>query len=103
MKVIGSGKGGRNQEVALSAGLELELDNNILVLSFSTDGKDGPTDACGAYVDSEIMLRARDLELNGHQFLKENNSYNFFLRAGGLIKTSPTYTNVGDIILVLTG
>ncbi|MBT9130611.1 MAG: D-glycerate 2-kinase [candidate division WS2 bacterium] len=103
VKVIGSGKGGRNQEVALSAGLELELDNNILVLSFSTDGKDGPTDACGAYVDSEIMLRARDLELNGHQFLKENNSYNFFLRAGGLIKTSPTYTNVGDIILVLTG
>lgn len=103
VKVIGTGKGGRNQEVALSAGLELELDNNLLVLSFATDGKDGPTDACGAYVDSEIMSRARGLELNGYQFLNENNSYNFFLRAGGLIKTSPTYTNVGDIIMVLTG
>ncbi|MBT9174722.1 MAG: D-glycerate 2-kinase [candidate division WS2 bacterium] len=103
VKVIGTGKGGRNQEVALSAGLELELDNNILVLSFSTDGKDGPTDACGAYIDAEIMARARQLELDGFQFLNENNSYNFFLRAGGLIKTSPTYTNVGDIILVITG
>lgn len=97
----GKGKGGRNQEFALAAGLEIGGINNILIASVGTDGTDGPTDAAGGYADGDMLQKARDQHLNAQDFLIQNNSYPFLERLGYLIKTGPTGTNVMDIQIIL--
>ena len=101
--IRGEGKGGRNQELALAAALEIEdLGSNAVVLSAGTDGTDGPTDAAGAAVDGGTIARASARGLDAKQFLSENDAYNFFQQLGdGLLITGPTGTNVMDIALVL--
>ena len=95
------GKGGRNQEFALAAALDIEGMENVLMLSAGTDGTDGPTDAAGAQADGQTAARARALGLNPRDFLMRHDAYNFFQRLGDLIVTGPTRTNVMDIRLVL--
>jgi hydroxypyruvate reductase len=98
--VRGTGKGGRNQELALSAALTLQGVPDILLASVGTDGNDGPTDAAGARVDGGTLERAARLGLDPGQALADNDSYTFFDRLGDLIKTGPTNTNVNDILLL---
>jgi glycerate-2-kinase len=102
--VSGSGRGGRNQELALSAALALAGVGPFALLSAGTDGIDGPTDAAGAIVDHTTLDRAR---LRGGeaaaQALRDNNSHGFFEPLGDLILTGPTDTNVGDLQVCLTG
>lgn len=99
----GSGKGGRNQEFALAAALDVDGMKNILLLSAGTDGTDGPTDAAGAWCDGTTLARARRLGLDARHFLADNNSYEFFDKLGDLIRTGPTNTNVMDVRIVLVG
>jgi hydroxypyruvate reductase len=98
--VRGSGKGGRNQELALSAAFSLRGLPDVLLASVGTDGNDGPTDAAGAWVDGTTLERAARLDLWPAQALADNDSYAFFERLGDLIKTGPTNTNVNDIVLL---
>jgi hydroxypyruvate reductase len=97
--------GGRNQEVALAAAEYLShvSAERIAILSGGTDGEDGPTDAAGAITDAALIATARCLGLDPHDFLAINNSYAFFQRAGGLLKTGPTHTNVMDLRIALVG
>ena len=97
----GKGKGGRNQEFALAAALEIDGWEDILVLSAGTDGTDGPTDAAGAFADGETLRRAKALGLDPWAFLNENDSYSFFERLGDLLITGPTGTNVMDLRILL--
>jgi glycerate 2-kinase len=99
--VKGNGKGGRNQEFALAAVMELPAEDNITVLSGGTDGTDGPTDAAGAVVDATTLLSAKHKKLDLKTFLENNDAYHFFEQAGGLIKTGPTQTNVMDVMIGL--
>lgn len=99
--VHGSGRGGRNQELALAAALGLEGCERTLVVSFATDGTDGPTDAAGAVADGDTLRRARDQGLNAHRYLVDNDAYTFFDAFGDLLRTGPTNTNVNDLILVM--
>lgn len=105
----GKGRGGRNQEMALSVLKEFsqfprELHSalgNVVFLSAGTDGNDGPTDAAGAFADAETIGRAELLGLDPSRFLAENDSYSFFEKVGGLFKTGPTGTNVCDIQILI--
>jgi glycerate-2-kinase len=99
--VIGRGKGGRNQELALAAALRIEGLDKVVIASISTDGVDGPTDAAGALVDGETMRHSKGLGLEAGMFIKNNDSYDFFSRVGGLIYTGPTGTNVNDITMII--
>ena len=99
--VKGKGKGGRNMELALSFALEVEGIAGITLLSAGTDGTDGPTDSAGAIVDGDTILRARRGGINPELHLRDNDSYDFFRRAGGLLLTGATGTNVMDIQLIL--
>ncbi len=99
--VRGKGRGGRNQELALSATLKLQNSISAVIASLSTDGIDGPTDAAGAIVDNKTIECANRLNLNPKDFLAANDSYNFFSKLGDLIFTGPTGTNVNDISLIL--
>jgi hydroxypyruvate reductase len=74
----GSGKGGRNQELALSAAIDLAGLPNIMLVTLATDGGDGPTDAAGAVITGETLARAVELGLDPFLFLTRNDSYNFF-------------------------
>jgi len=100
--IKGNGKGGRNQEFALSAAMEIEGYDGIVILSAGTDGTDGPTDATGAIVDSNTCKDAREkFCLKPEDYLSRNDSYNFFNKTGEHIITGPTLTNVMDIMISL--
>jgi glycerate-2-kinase len=99
--VKGTGKGGRNTELALSFAMEVEGLKGITMLSAGTDGTDGPTDAAGAVVDGTTITVAKDLGLNPQEYLDNNDSYNFFKKIDSLLITGPTGTNVMDVQIVV--
>ena len=111
--VKGKGRGGRNTEFVLASLLEFmkrpsflptKADPHVpdfLVASLGTDGRDGPTDAAGAWANAATSLRAAKLGLSAREYLERNDSFNFFKKAGGLIVTGPTRTNVMDLRLIL--
>jgi hydroxypyruvate reductase len=101
--VRGNGLGGRNQEFALAAALDIEGMSEVAILSAGTDGTDGPTDAAGAIADGGTLARARKAGVDARRFLENNDSYRFFAALGDLIHTGPTKTNVMDIRVVLVG
>ncbi len=99
----GPQKGGRNQELALAALCHLiEADaRGITILSGGTDGEDGPTDAAGAFADSQVAEAAAQHRLDPPAYLHDHNSYPFFEQTGGLLLTGPTHTNVMDVRVAL--
>lgn len=99
--LTGSGKGGRNQELALSAAPGIAGLTNACVFSVGSDGTDGPTDAAGGYVDGETMERLREKGLDVFSVLRNNDAYTALEAAGGLIVTGPTGTNVNDVTVAL--
>lgn len=101
--VKGKGKGGRNQEFALAAAIELDRSPGVLALCAGTDGTDGPTDAAGAIATGKSVARAARLGLDPAKYLANNDSYTFFSKLGDLVKTGPTGTNVMDIEVLLAG
>ncbi|MEM4246171.1 MAG: MOFRL family protein, partial [Candidatus Bathyarchaeia archaeon] len=100
VKVFGSGRGGRNQELALSAAMKLDA-NQCVIATLATDGVDGPTDAAGAIIDSYTIKRAREAGLSPEECLFNNDSNTFFSTLGDAILTGPTGTNVNDILIML--
>lgn len=96
----GDGKGGRNQEMALSAAIGLEGMEDVAIVCLATDGTDGPTDASGALVDGDTLQRARERGLDAWSYLENNDSYNFFDPLDDLLMTGPTNTNVNDLTFV---
>jgi glycerate 2-kinase len=99
--VEGDGLGGRNQEFALAAAVEIDGMEEMVVLSGGTDGTDGMTEAAGAIVDNTTVQRARETGLDARDHLRRNDSYPLLSTVGDLLVTGPTLTNVMDLQLVL--
>jgi glycerate 2-kinase len=99
--VRGRGLGGRNQEFVLAAAIAIEGVEGVTVFSAGTDGIDGPTPAAGAIADGTVVQKARKQEIDARTYLNDNDSYHFFERMNGLVRTGPTGTNVMDIRLML--
>lgn len=97
--VRGTGSGGRNQEAALAAAIELAGQDDAF-LAFGTDGIDGPTDAAGAVVDGSTVERGRLIGLNAERHLLNNDSNPYLAAMGTVIRCGPTGTNVGDLWLI---
>jgi len=98
--IKGNGRGGRNQEMVLS-GVESIAGENIVFASFATDGIDGKSDAAGAIADDFTLTRAYKKDINPTEFLKNNDSYEFFNKLDDLLITGPTGTNVMDIQILV--
>jgi len=97
VKVKGTGKGGRNQELVLQIlKLTHRSDDNLLISSVTTDGIDGNTKYSGALIGNHIS----NIQ-NITSYLKNNDSNSFFKKYGGLVKTGPTHTNLIDIGLII--
>ncbi|MEM0040670.1 MAG: glycerate kinase [Thermofilum sp.] len=99
--VRGRGTGGRNQELALSAAIALKGEQRIAIASAGSDGRDGPTDVAGAVVDGYTYEKAQKLGLSPETYLENNDSYTFFQKAGGHIKTGYTGTNINDLVVIV--
>jgi glycerate 2-kinase len=94
------GKGGRNQELALSAGLALQGNGRIVIASLATDGTDGPTDSAGGIADGTTVERGKQKGLDAESHLRSHNAYPFLEAVGDLFVTGPTQTNVNDLVFV---
>lgn len=101
VKVSGSGMGGRNQELALSAAKELSGQREVLLFSLGSDGTDGPTDAAGGIIDGQSALRLSELGIDIGEVLCQNDSYHALKEIDGLIFTGATGTNVNDVTVLL--
>ena len=97
----GTGKGGRNQELALSAAEALDGHKNMAVFSVGSDGTDGPTDAAGGYADGDTRTAIEKAGFSVFDMLKNNDAYTALKAADGLIFTGPTGTNVNDVAVAL--
>lgn len=98
----GKGRGGRNQELALSAARYISGLDNVAVFSVGSDGTDGPTDAAGGYVDGTTYeLIAERSGRSVESYLMDNDAYNALSFSDGLIFTGATGTNVNDFAAVL--
>ena len=101
VEIVGKGKGGRNQELALSAAQGIEGLKNIVIVAVGSDGTDGPTDSAGGIVDGMTNTILKNKGIIIDKVLKENNS-NFALNvADALITTGPTGTNVNDLYFLI--
>lgn len=103
VRLQGKGKGGRNQEVALSAAIGIEGLENVVVFSVGSDGTDGPTDAAGGMVDGGTLGRILEKGIPAEVYLDQNDSYHALEVSGDLIVTNATGTNVNDLMVVLAG
>ena len=101
VNLTGHGKGGRNQEIALSAASGIEGIKNAAIFSIGSDGTDGPTDAAGGYADADTAGELRKKGINIFDVLRQNDAYNALKETGGLIITGPTGTNVNDVAVLL--
>lgn len=102
--VTGTGKGGRNQELALSAALGIAGLEGTAVFSIGSDGTDGPTDAAGGYCDSRTKERLAQMGIAIYDVLSQNDAYHALKQCGGLLVTGATGTNVNDVaVLLLAG
>lgn len=99
--IKGNGKGGRNQEIALSAAIELKNTEDILIFSLGSDGTDGPTDAAGGMADGHSYKKMLSAGISPEEYLNDNNSYDALKTIGDIIITGPTGTNVNDITVVI--
>lgn len=101
VNVKGKGKGGRNQEIALSAAIEIRDMDNACVFSVGSDGTDGPTDCAGGIVDGYTYELIAKHGISPVSLLDDNNAYNALMLANGLVFTGPTGTNVNDVAVLL--
>jgi len=100
--VRGHGRGGRNQELALAAAIELEGAAPCALLAGATDGVDGLSDHAGAVVDPTTVARLRARGIDAAAALADNDSGSAFGGVGDALITGPTGTNVCDITVLLT-
>lgn len=101
VRLTGSGKGGRNQELALGAAQGISGIPGAAVFSVGSDGTDGPTDAAGGYADGDTADALTRLGIDPYQVLENNDAYHALEAVGGLIFTGPTGTNVNDVAVAL--
>lgn len=101
VNITGSGKGGRNQELALSAAAGIDGLAGVCIFSVGSDGTDGPTDAAGGYVDGTTAQSLRQQGIGLYKVLENNDAYHALQKTGGLIITGPTGTNVNDVAVLL--
>lgn len=108
VRLTGNGIGGRNQHLVLSALYELaELHlkgiplERTTIFSFGTDGKDGSSEAAGAFASLATFAKVNGGLQELEDYIRRCDSNNFFAKYGGLINTGPTDTNVMDVFGII--
>ena len=95
------GKGGRNAEFLLSFALAIDGLDGITALAADTDGIDGSEDNAGGVIDGATASRIRAAGADPRALLDANDAWTALSRAGDLLVTGPTGTNVNDVRAIL--
>ena len=95
-----TGRGGRNQSLALALACLLEDIKGITILVGATDGSDGPTEDAGAIIDGLTLQRGKHIGA-AKDYLAVADAGTFLAEAGDLLSTGPTGTNVMDLVIAL--
>lgn len=95
-----TGRGGRNQSLALALACLLDNKIGITILVGATDGNDGATDDAGAIIDGHTLQRGRNIG-SAQDYLTAADAGTYLAEAGDLLSTGPTSTNVMDIVIAL--
>ncbi len=103
VRVTGKGRGGRNQELALSACRGIRGLQDVVVVSVGSDGTDGPTDAAGGIVDGTTAEALEASGLDVEAVLRDNDAWTALKAVDSLVITGPTGTNVNDVSFALMG
>jgi glycerate-2-kinase len=100
-----AGTGGRCQELALAAALELaeRRADRAVLLAAGTDGRDGPTDAAGALISAGTVAAIRAAGLDPARAVSRHDAYPVLDAVEALVRTGPTGTNVMDLVVGLVG
>ena len=101
VRVKGNGVGGRNQETALASVRAMAEHPGCILVTLATDGEDGTSDAAGAIVTSETLEEGISHGCLPEDYLRDNDSRNYFEKTGGLIQTGPSGTNVNDLVFLI--
>ncbi|CAL1548503.1 unnamed protein product [Lymnaea stagnalis] len=114
ISVSGAGVGGKCMESALAAAIQLYeefrvkemnvAESQMCYLSCDSDGHDGVTKMAGAVIDQSLLELVEDKKLDMAEHLKNNDSYNFFMRVNdgkNLIRTNLTGTNIMDMVILM--
>lgn len=101
VRLTGGGRGGRNQELALSAAAGIRGMRDTLLFSLGSDGTDGPTDAAGGIVDGSTACLLEEKGISIYKTLADNDAYHALAAVDGLLITGPTGTNVNDVSVLL--
>ncbi len=103
VQLVGDGKGGRNQEIALAGAIGIAGMQDTAVFSVGSDGTDGPTDAAGGYCDGNTVAVLAEKGVSATASLANNDAYTALAQCDSLIMTGPTGTNVNDFAVLLLG
>jgi glycerate-2-kinase len=95
------GKGGPNQEFALSSSIDIDGSDHIVIAAIDTDGFDGATNSAGAMVDGGTRSLAESLGHDIGDALKHHDVDTLLNKTGDVIITGPTGTNVNDLKVML--
>lgn len=100
-QVKGSGKGGRNQELALRLLDKALVSDKISILIAGSDGIDGNSPATGAFLESKLYKKMKTEGLDPKTYLKNSDSYTFFKALDADFTIGATGTNVMDFMIIL--
>lgn len=103
VQLVGKGKGGRNQEIALAGAMGIAGLENTAIFSVGSDGTDGPTDAAGGYCDGDTVATLAAKGVSVESIMANNDAYTALAQCDGLVMTGPTGTNVNDFAVLLLG
>lgn len=92
------GSGGRNQEMALAAMMQLPPDTTFAALN--SDGHDN-SDVAGAIVDSSNLATAQAKGLDLQTHLDNHDEYSLLSDLNASIITGHTGTNVSDLVVAI--
>lgn len=102
---VAQGTGGRCQELALAAARVLssggDAARRVTILAAGTDGRDGPTDATGAFADAALWQRIAGSGVDPAAALARHGSYAALDAGDALLRRGPTGTNVMDIVIAV--
>lgn len=92
------GKGGRNQEMAVSA--LLAMPDQCVFAAVASDGRDN-SDAAGGIVDQSMLLEAKNQHLDLQTALAKHDEYDALQQMGGLLQTGITGSNISDFFICI--
>jgi glycerate 2-kinase len=102
VRVRGPGVGGRAQHLALAMVAPLNS-TNLAFVALGSDGRDGPTDAAGAFIDGRTLSRLAARGVDPVGALRRCDSHRALAAIDATIPRFDSGTNLTDLYILASG